>query len=132
MKNTSYKFGKYSCNAYMKPAGQGWEVGFKFGPTTVFVGNFIHQKEATKWWGSMNKEMKSFTTRFGIGATGSVTWYTKSMSHHLYKTYYTFLDREFTKYHRTFDKACKQDAKTYNLHKSKWKQGERFTFRKAA
>lgn len=132
MKNTYYKFGKYNCHAYIKSVGHGYEVGFKFGATSVFVGNFIHQKEATKWWNCMNKEMKTFTARYNVGTPASVAWYTKSFSNHLYKTYYTFLDREFTKYHREFDKACKQDVKTYNLHKSKWQQAERFTYRKSA
>ena len=132
MKHCNYKFGTFKCHAYTKTVGQGYEVGFYFGTECVFVGNFIHYKEAAKWWGTMNKELKTFTKRYGVGGDASLTWYTKFFSHHLYKTYYSFLDTEFAKYHKEFDKACKQDTKKYNTYKSKWTQSGTYTLKKAS
>lgn len=132
MKETYYKFGDYKCHAYCKQAGHGWEVGFWVGQNCVFVGNFIHQKEATKWWGTLNKEVKSFTKHYGFGEGASFAWYKKFFSTHLYKTYYTFLDSEFAKYHRTFDKAWKQDAKKYSTLKKKWHGANVYSLKKAS
>ena len=131
MKNSYYKFGSYKCHAYTKTVGQGWEVGFYFGNHCVFVGNFIHYKEAAAWWTLMNKELRTFTKRYGVGGDASLTWYTKFFSHHLYKAYYAFLDHEFAKYHRDYDKACKQDVKKYSSYKKKGHQYEYYTLRKA-
>lgn len=132
MKNCHYKFGTYKCHAYTKTAGHGYEVGFYFGSQCVFVGNFIHHKEATKWWGRMNKELKSFTKRYRVGGDASLTWYTKFFSHHLYKNYYSFLDQEFAKYHRDYDRACKQDAKKYGVYKKKGHRTTVYTLRRAS
>ncbi len=133
MKKHYYKFGNQKCYAYSKTVGHGFEVGFYFGKNALFVGNFIHQKEATKWWVKMNKEMKTFTRRYRVAAEGYGTWYTKMFSRHLYNTYYTFLDHEFGKYQKNFSRACKQDAKKYQSIKKRWNKHETFyNFRKAA
>jgi hypothetical protein len=117
----------------MKQVGAGFEVGFNFGKTSIFVGNFIHTKEATKWWGVMNKEMKSFTKRYRVGQEASVTWYTKFFANYLYNSYYTFLDQQFNKYQKTFAKAVKHDAKKYVHLKKNWnKHDEVFHFVKTA
>ncbi|HVK61530.1 MAG TPA: hypothetical protein VM432_08270 [Bdellovibrionales bacterium] len=131
MKNATYWYGDFKCQAYCKTAGHGYEVGFYFGKNQIFVGNFIHKKEATKWWGIMNKELTKFTKRFAFSETASVTWYTKFFSHHLYKSYYSFLDTEFAKYQRTFNKAFKADARKYKTFSKKWDGAEFYSFRKA-
>lgn len=132
MKKVSYRFGDHKCHAYMKEAGNGYEVGFYFGNQCVFVGNFIHRAEATKWWAKMNQEFGFFTKRYGVGEPASMTWYAKFWSHHVYKCYYGYLDQEFAKYQRSFDKACRNDLKKYSSYKKNRHYGESFTLRKAA
>jgi hypothetical protein len=132
MKNVTYWYGDYKCTAYSKTVGHGYEVGFYFGKTQVFVGNFIHKKEATKWWGIMTKELTKFTKRYSFAETASsVTWYTKFFSHHLYKAYYSFLDTEFAKYQRTFTKAVNADARKYKTVSKKWDGFDYYNFKKA-
>ncbi len=132
MKKHDYYFGNTKCHTYFKEVGHGYEVGFYFGKTSIFVGNFIHAKEATKWWGVMNKEMKTFTKRYAVGGDASFTWYTKFFSHYLYNQYYAFLDQEFAKYQKTFAKACKTDAKKYATFKKGWGTNTNvFHFKKA-
>ena len=130
MKNATYWFGDLKCNAYMKQYGQGYEVGFHFGKTQIFMGNFIHKSEATKWWAHMTKELKSFTTRYHVGEKVSHTWYAKFFSNHLYKSYYTFLDKEFAKYNKTFAKAFNVEERKYKTLAKKWNHGDVLTFKK--
>jgi hypothetical protein len=73
--------------------------------TQIFVGNFIHQKEAKKWWSFMNREIKSFATEYPYSEEASFAWYSKFFSHHLYKAYYGWLEHEFKKYQKTFNTA---------------------------
>ena len=129
MKNTTYWFGDLKCNAYMKKYGQGYEVGFHFGKTQIFVGNFIHKSEATKWWSHMSKELKSFTTKFVATEDVSYTWYSKFFSNHLYSAYYTFLDKHFAKYNKSFAKAFTTDARKYKHMKASW-DGDVVQFKK--
>lgn len=130
MKKTFFTFGDFRCFAYLKAAGQGFEVGFQFGRETIFVGNFIHKAEATKWWNLMNKEMKTFTTRFQATEDAPFAWYAKFFSHHLYNSYYNFLEQEFAKHQKTFAKAFAKDAKKYETFKKNW-DGEALSFRRA-
>ena len=64
MTTKTYKVGSYSCKAYKKQVGKGWEVGFTMAGHPVFHGNFIHAKEATAWWTKMNMEVKRFTKKY--------------------------------------------------------------------
>ena len=134
MKNKVFKYGPHSCKAYFKAAGKGWEVGFHFGKTPIFVGNFIHKAEATKWWSLMNKEIKTFTTRYGLTPKAPVTFYRKFLYNHLYKAYYGWLDKQFNKYERNFLKAVNTNKKHYTkLKKARnWKKAETFSLRNAA
>lgn len=127
-----YKYGKYTCYSYSKPAGHGFEVGFYFGKNQVFVGNFIHKHEATKWFAKLNKEVKTFTHRYKVGPEASFAWYTKFFSNHLYKGYYAWLDTEFNKYQKSFDKACRQDVRKYNTYKTRWTHTQPYALKKAA
>ena len=120
MKNTTYTFGDWKCTAYMKQYGQGFEVGFTFGKQQIFVGNFIHKAEATKWWTVMTKEIKTFTTRYHVGETVSQTWFAKFFSTSLYRTYYTFLDTQFAKYNKTFAKTFATEERKYKHLKKNW------------
>lgn len=134
MKNKVYKYGPHTCKAYIKAAGKGYEVGFHFGKTPIFVGNFIHKTEANKWWTLMNKEIRTFTKRFGLTAKAPVTFYRKFLSNHLYKAYYGWLDKQFNKYERNYNKAVASHTKQYSkLKKQKnWKKADSFPLRNVA
>jgi len=108
-----YKYGKYSCKAYKKACGKGWEVGFTFAGHQVFVGNFIHTKEANAWWGMMNREVQKFGKKHAVAPHAPVSWTCKFMANYIYKCYYSYLDREFSKYQRGFTQAVKKDERRY-------------------
>lgn len=132
MKTKTYKYGPHRCKAYLKTVGMGYEVGFYFDKFPIFVGNFIHTKEANYWWNCMNKEITYFTRHYKLGARAPLNWYRQFFSRHLYKTYYSYLDREFTKYQKNYTKAWNQDQKKYNTLKKNWNPTEWFYFRTAA
>lgn len=111
MKN--FKFGKMTFKAYCKPAGNGFEVGFTYLGKPVFVGNFIHRNEATKWWALMNTSAQNFCRNHEFVPTASPTWYSKYLGHMLYKNYYLFLDKQFSKYQKTYSAKTFQFAKQY-------------------
>ena len=130
MKKQTYWFGDLKGEAYYKECGQGYEVGFFFGKEKCFVGNFIHMKEAKKWWSMMTKETTKFGHRYSVTEEVSFAWYKKFFSHHLYRCYYSFLDTEFTRYQRDFTKAFHRDEKKYK-HMSKHWDGDVVTFKRA-
>ncbi len=132
MKTCYYKFGTHKCHAYWKTAGHGYEVAFYFGDKCVFMGNFVHRAEAAKWWTKMNKELKTFGKRYGVGPNASYTWYAKFCSNHLYKCYYGFLDTQFAKYQRTYTTAVKRDTRKHNTMKKRADHWETYGFRKTA
>ena len=117
MTQRHYKYGKYSCKAYKKPAGKGFEVGFTLGANEIFVGNFIHATEANAWWTKMNKEMHTFSRKYAAAPNAPMAWTTKFMSNYLYKSYYSFLDTCFTKYQRGFTQAVRKDERRYSAFK---------------
>src|SRR5688572_17761462 len=110
-KTRTYKYGKWNFKAYQKTVGTGYEIGLVFNNKPIFVGNFINASEATKWWNQLNKEVKTFTTRFWATRTTSAQWYGKFLSNHLYKTYYTFVDRFVNKYNVTFTRSFNQNVR---------------------
>lgn len=111
MKN--YKFGKMIFKAYCKPAGKGFEVGMTHQGKPVFVGNFIHRAEAMKWWGLMNTYAHKFCRSHEFVPTASPTWYNKYFGNLLYKNYYLYLDKQFSKYQKTYSAKTFQFAKQY-------------------
>lgn len=112
-KNKTYKFGDLTFKAYCKPAGHGWEVGFTYCGKPVFVGNFVHSHEAKQWWSKMCHHMTYFCKHHDYVPTASPTWYCKYFGNYMYKAYYTWLDKCFTKYTRTYTNATKNDYKKY-------------------
>ena len=134
MKKNTYKYGTTRCQAYLKSAGHGYEVGFHFGKDRIFVGNFINKAEATKWYTQMNKHVKTFTTRYWAGKTVPKTWYKKFLSNHLFKAYYSFVNKEISKNDKKFTRTLKGDIKKYQQIKrtKKWKPREKVTLRRAA
>jgi hypothetical protein len=109
----TYKFGTMTFKQYFKPVGHGFEVGFIYGGKPVFVGNFIHAKEANQWWTKMSSELKFFFNKHEFVPTASTVWYNKYISNYLYKSYYAWLDKCFDKYNRSFTKATGADFKRY-------------------
>lgn len=134
MKTRVFKYGPHKCKAYLKPAGKGYEVGFHFGAKPVFVGNFLHRKEANAWWTKMNTEFKAFTKKYGIAKSAPISFYTKFLSNHFYNTYYKYLDKQFTSYERTYNKAVVTDLKKYKKLKAQkgWTPSEKYKLRNAA
>jgi hypothetical protein len=130
MKKHVFYFGDHRCQAQYKTIGHGYEVSLSFGKETIFVGNFIHLREATKWWAVMKKEITTFAHRYEVSEDVSFTWYRKFFSHSLYKSYYSFLDNEFKGYRREFDRAFAKDTKKYSSIKKHF-HGEMIEFKKA-
>src|SRR5437868_14531711 len=112
-KTKTYKYGPNTFKSYMKPVGNGWEVGFTYQNRTHFVGNFVHKTEATKWWGLFNKEIVGFAKKFAWPKDMPFAWYCNFMSNHLYTTYYTWLDKVFNKHQVTFKKSYTKEFKRY-------------------
>jgi hypothetical protein len=112
-----YKYGNYTCKFYKKPAGKGFEVGFTYAGHEIFVGNFIHAKEANTWFTLMTKEMHSFARKYTAAPNAPMTWTTKFLKNYFYKAYYSYLDREFTKYQRTFTQALRKDERRHTHFK---------------
>jgi len=131
MKNKNYRFGTTTFKAYMKTAGEGFEVGLKFGNKQLFCGNFIHAKEAHGWWSLMNREIRSFTKRYWVGKNCSITWYSKFLGHHLYNKYYGFIERHIRTYNRSFKSAYFQDLRKYKRLRKNWKPSEQIKIKAA-
>lgn len=113
MKTKNYRFGNRTIKSYCKTAGSGWECGVVWNKKTIFVGNFIRRAEMTKWWSQMNTELTRFVRRHRIHTKTTNAFYGRYISNHLYKTYYTFLDRAFSKYNRTYKSALNKNVRTY-------------------
>lgn len=113
MKTKTYQYGPYTFKSYFKAVGNGWEVGFKQGNRTYWVGNFVHKAEATKWWGMFNKEIMNFSKKFNFSANMPFAWYCNFLSNHMYTCYYTWLDKMFNKHETNFKKAYNKDFNRY-------------------
>jgi hypothetical protein len=131
MTTRSYKIGKGFFKAYYKNAGQGFEVGLFFNRKPIFVGNFIHKNEALRWWGLMNREIRTFTTRYWITNKTNFAWYSKFFSNHLYQQYYTHLDKWFNLHTNNFKRAFNKELKKYNRYKKTWNRSDRTTTKAA-
>jgi len=130
MKTKLYRHGKLSYKAYLKPAGRGWEVGFVTGSKDLFIGNFLHSKEANAWYTQMNKEIQKFSTKYWITPKSPKAFYQKFITNNLYKQYYKYLDKCFSKYNRDFTRDFNKDVKKYNQLKKHWKPIERTHLRR--
>ncbi len=131
MTTKSYKMGKGFFKAYFKNVGEGFEVGLHFNRKPIFVGNFMHKKEALRWWGLMNREISQFTKRYWVSTEANFTWYTKFFSNHLYTQYYAQLDKWFNTYSTTFKRAFNKELKKYNRFRKNWDRTERTTAKSA-
>ena len=132
MKTKSYKHGKYTYKAYLKPVGQGYEVGFYFSGKPLFVGNFLHLNEANAWYTEMTKQISGFTKKYWVTPQSPRTFYNKFITQHLYKVYYSFLDKYFSKYTREYTREFNKHEKKYKQLKKDWTPTEQVHFKKAA
>jgi hypothetical protein len=130
-KTRKYKVGKHTCHTYFKPVGNGFEVGCKFGPTQVFVGNFIHSTEATQYWTMLNKEIRSFCTKYWITPEASPVFYRKMLTNYLYTNYYKFLDTKFKPYQRTYTSNFRKEETKYRRMARTWDKDMRWTLKVA-
>lgn len=132
MKNKTYRYGTTTGKTYFKPVGQGYETGFIWGGKKVFVGNFIHHTEATRWFALMNQEIQRFGRRFTLGRRFPTSWTSRFLGNHLYRTYYGYLDRLFTRYNRTFGKAVVRDLNQFRRKKNSMATTSRKHYLRAA
>lgn len=128
MKSIKYQHGKYNFTSYWKNAGNGWEVGFTYGKEVIFVGNFIHQSEATQWYRIMNREIKNFSKKYTVGSKFPFAWYCNFITNHLYKCYYGYLERCFSKYNRDYRRAVTTDLGKYRTLSKRWTNNECLPF----
>ena len=128
----TYKYGDLTFKTYFKPVGQGFEVSFYCGAKPYFVGNFVHKKEAQMWWRIFNTEITNFAKKYWCSDETNHQWYCTFMTNHLYKMYYTFLDKMFARYTVNFKKATFKDIKKYNKIKKTMAPSEKYYFQKAA
>lgn len=110
----NYEFAGYTFKAYFKTAGQGFEVGLMSGNTYYFIGNFINEKEARKWWSLFNKEITSFYKKFDYSEEAPRDFYGKFMAQYLYKSYYNFLGDLFAGYNTYYNKTYNEFSKKYD------------------
>ena len=127
-KTKTYKYGPYTFKSYCKPVGHGYEVGMTHHGRSYFVGNFIHKAEAVKWWSTFNKEISAFSKKFWVSNEMPFNWYCNFLSNHLYKCYYTWLDKMFLKYETNFKKAYSKDYKKYMKMKKHSDPTEKYPF----
>ncbi len=114
-----YKYGPHAFKTYFKPAGDGWEVGMTYHGRNYFMGNFVFKNEATQWWNFFNKEIKSFCHKYHYTKMASFSWYCTFVANHLYKCYYSWLDKQFYKHQHMFKKAYSRDYKKFMKFKRK-------------
>jgi len=132
MKTKSYRSKHMSGKTYLKVVGNGFEAGLILNGMPVFVGNFIHSKEANLWFGLMNREIRQFSRKYSVGSKFPKTWFAQFVKNHLYKTYYAFLDRIVTGYTKSFGRAVLRDTRKYKQIRKNWSSSERTPFLKVA
>ncbi len=120
------------CWSYFTKAGEGWEVGFHLQGRSIFVGNFVHQKEATQWYTMMNREISTFAKKYPVGPKFPVSFWRTFLSNHLHVTYYRHLDRLFARHTQVYRKAVVRDLRRYSHLKKTWVPSEKLPFFKAA
>ena len=117
MKYKTYKYGNYTCKTYYNKVGNGYECGFIFNGKTVFVGNFIYQPEATRWFGIMNREISKFAKKYTTGYKYPTSFMSEFVRNYLYRYYYAYLDKLFARYNRSYQKAYAKNTKYYHKNK---------------
>lgn len=120
------------CKSTWKKAGLGYEVAFTFKGKPLFLGNFVHKKEATEWYRLMNTEITEFSKKYTFGPDFPVSFFKKFIGNHLYVTYYSFLDKKISTYKAEYKKTLSEHKKDYTHIKREWTPSERSPFTKVA
>ncbi len=113
MKYKTYKYGKDFFRAYERVVGNGWEIGVTFKGKTLFVGNFILQKERTFYWKKLNMALKTFGKKYAFFTKAPNAWFCKFLSDYLYKDYYFYLNRIMPVHHKMHTKNFTRGITTY-------------------
>ncbi|MCB0350616.1 MAG: hypothetical protein KDD38_05495 [Bdellovibrionales bacterium] len=122
MKTKMYKAGPNKYKAYLKAAGNGYEVGFMWGKKSLFMGNFVHKAEAQEWYSKMNQEYAHLSKKLWHDPKANVAtaFYNKFISNSFYKHYYDYLDKCFGKYTKSYHREYTKDLRAYNKIKKNW------------
>jgi hypothetical protein len=113
MKKEFFQNGKLKGLSYFKAVGRGWETGVVLNSTLIFSGNFVHMKDAVKWYERLNREIRSFHRKYRFSEQISLTWYRHFLGRHLHREYFEFMDRVSRKYNRDFERALNRDRKRF-------------------
>ncbi len=132
MKTKTYRAQNVRCKSYLKPVGSGFEVGFIFGSKTIFVGNFVHRGEATRWFTQMNKGVRTFSRRYTVGSKFPSTWFGNFLSAFLYRNYYSFVNGVVAKHQRESLRMVNTGVRKYKRIAKNWEPSERKSILKAA
>ncbi|MCB0417611.1 MAG: hypothetical protein H6617_12005 [Bdellovibrionaceae bacterium] len=132
MKTKNYRNGKTTCRSYLKPAGNGYEVGFFYGNTQVFCGNFVHGTEANQFFTQMKREVSRFGKRFKVGKNYPTGWFKKFLGAHLHRSYYNFVNKQIRKHATSANRNYGQTLRTYKRLNRRWATGEKSASLKAA
>lgn len=111
--NKNYKFGKNTFKTYSRPTGKGWEIGLVSGTKHFFVGNFVHEKDAKKWWSLFNKHIATFAKDYEFFASAPKDFYGEFVAAFLYKEYYNFLSNLFENYNSHYAKDYQKFNEKY-------------------
>ncbi|KYG65043.1 hypothetical protein AZI87_10725 [Bdellovibrio bacteriovorus] len=121
-KTKHYEYYGHEFKSYFKPVGHGYEVGFTFEGKPLFVGNFVHKKEAMEWWRSFNQEIPYFFSKYEFPVDGPHQWMTKFFTNYMYTCYYAWLDKKFNKYTKEYTKSFESNVKFYKKMQPVWKK----------
>ncbi len=127
-----YQCGPYRFTAYMKTVGSGYEIGLTTKDKQIFVGNFIHRKEANDYWKYMGKNIKSFFKKYTYPFETQKTFYTHMMTSHLYRIYYSWLDSAFRKYSTSYQRDFNRDLRQYRTQRKYMRTSEQNDYRYSA
>ncbi len=109
----TYEFAGYTFKTYYKAVGMGYEIGLTSSGKTYFIGNFVHDKDAKKYWAFFNKQVVSFYKKFEYSDESPRDFYGKFMANFLYSEYYKFLFDIFEGYNKFYGKAFDKDYQKY-------------------
>ncbi len=132
MKTNVYKNDHYHFTSYLKPIGKSFEIGFIYEKKPIFLGTFNRSKEANHWYNQMKKDIRNFSTRYKIGPSFPISWFKHFLSSHLYKTYYTYQEKNVRRHTKTYNREFKRDEKIYKKLNKKWHPKEKIAYLKAA
>mgnify|MGYP003572928010 CR=1 FL=1 len=132
MKTRNYRNGNSTCKTYQKPAGRGWEVGFLYGTKPLFVGNFVHSREANEFYSIMKREVGKFAKRYKVGKTYSQSWFKAFIGAHLHKYYYAYVNKQIRKHYTWANQTYGKNLRTYKRISRRWAPQEKTPCLRAA